>query len=864
MGATRINPRGLGAALLLRHGQVRGAGRTVARSPARFGTPWLALALTGEVLLALVDAFSGDKIVFTTAFVLAPVALAISRRSREVAIAAVVAWVLAAASGFWDHYAGSSDHLVRLVIVAAGGALAVMAARAGERARQLRAAADTERRRMAVLAAVGRLSGAERVEEAVEGLGEALVPAVADVCWVDLCEEDGSARRLLTRAGTPDREEVEAWLSTREIVAGEARHAALEHDRGRLVEVAAVEAERLALTSAAIVPLRSADRTIGVLGSAAAGGRTYDPNDVAFFEILAGRVALVLANAQLVTDLRSTQARLDGILGSLAEAVTVHDERGKTVYANDAAVRLLGRASAEDVTAAEPGELAARFAITKEDGTPVAVEELPGRRLVAGEDAPALLTRSVDRETGHAYWLLTKATALHDRGRMFAVNIIEDVTEAKDAELRQRFLAQAGQLLASSLDYEETLRRVAQLAVPSLADWCAVDLPDEHGRIQLVAVAHVDPAKVEMAHELRRRYPPDHDAPNGVPHVLAGGPPELYREIPDELIAAAIRDPEELAAVRELGMRSVMIVPMRAGDATFGAITLVSAESGRVFGDDDFAFAQDLALRAATAVQNARLYHEQARVAHTLQASLLPERLPDVPGWRSDATYQAGERGIEVGGDFYDVVPAARGHLVFLGDVTGKGVEAAALTSLVRHSARTAARFDPRPAAVLGLLNDILLQQPWVAPVTLVCSLIEDAGEAARMTVAAAGHPLPLLRRGGAVSEVGRHGVLLGAVRDVGFEQDTIAIEPGDTIVLYTDGVTDTPGRGERFGPERLAAIVAAAPPEPAEVRRRIEQALGVFQVGTSADDRAMLVLRFTGERDDAAPERPSVGSAAA
>jgi hypothetical protein len=136
-------------------------------------------------------------------------------------------------------------------------------------------------------------------------------------------------------------------------------------------------------------------------------------------------------------------------------------------------------------------ELAERFAITKEDGSPVELEELPGRRLVKGEHAPALLTRSVDIVTGRAYWLLTKASALQDRGRTYAVNIMEDVTQAKEAELRQRFLAQAGQLLASSLDYEQTLQRVARLAVPWLADWCAVDMPDDHGEIQQVALAHV-------------------------------------------------------------------------------------------------------------------------------------------------------------------------------------------------------------------------------------------------------------------------------------------------------------------------------------------------------------------------------------
>jgi serine phosphatase RsbU (regulator of sigma subunit) len=173
--------------------------------------------------------------------------------------------------------------------------------------------------------------------------------------------------------------------------------------------------------------------------------------------------------------------------------------------------------------------------------------------------------------------------------------------------------------------------------------------------------------------------------------------------------------------------------------------------------------------------------------------------------------------------------------------VTGKGIAAAALTSLVRHSVRTAARFDPRPAAVLALVNDILVEQPELAPVTLVCVLIDGS----RMTVAAAGHPPPLLRRTGKVVELGPSGILLGAIGNQTFREETVEIRRGDTVLLYTDGVTDTPGVGERFGPERLSEILNAAPDQPSGVLERIEQELRDFQSGTATDDRAMLVLRF-------------------
>jgi PAS domain S-box-containing protein len=769
-------------------GQVRGTGRIGAPGPAGFG---LLAALAAEALLAALDIATSREVLLTTAYVVAPVGLASLGRPRQVALTGTLAVALAVASGFWNHYAGSTDHLIRTAIVTVGSALALLAARAVE-------SAAADRARMAVLAAVGRLSGAERVPDAIAGLEQAIVPAVADRWWLDV---DGE------RAGE-----------------GGAPGPALD---------------------AAKVPLHSGGAALGLLGleTTAASGRRFRHDDRAFFEILAGRVTLVVANARLVTDLRSTRARLDGILGGLGEAVTVNDAHGRTVYANEAAARLLGRASPADVVDAAPGELSARFAIAKEDGTPLSAADMPGHRLVRGEQAPELLTRSVDRVTGRAYWLLTKATPLDDDTGAYAINIIEDVTEAKEAELRQRFLAQAGQVLASSLDYRQTLRRVAELAVPWLADWCAIDEPEPGGGIRQLALAHSDPSKVAMAEDLRRRFPPDPDAGTGVPGILKGGPAELFREIPDALLAQAIRDPEQLAGLRAIGMRSVMIAPMRLNDVTLGAITFVTADSGRTFEEDDFAFAQDLALRTATAVQNARLYEEQARVAHTLQASLLPDRLVEVPGWLGAASYQAGEQGAEVGGDFYDIVPAADGHLVFLGDVTGKGIAAAALTSLVRHSVRTAARFDPRPGAVLALVSDLLVEQPRPAPVTVVCALIQGA----EVSVAAAGHPPPLLRRGGRAREIGARGVLLGAVGAQSYAEHAVTAQPGDTLLLYTDGVTDTPGARDRFGHERLAALLDDAPPEPAEILERIEDALREFQTGTAVDDRAMLILRFTG-----------------
>jgi signal transduction histidine kinase/ActR/RegA family two-component response regulator len=179
------------------------------------------------------------------------------------------------------------------------------------------------------------------------------------------------------------------------------------------------------------------------------------------------------------------------------------------------------------------------------------------------------------------------------------------------AELANRqaaFLAEASAALGSSLDYEATLRTVAELAVPQVADWCVVDIVDEHGNIQRLAAAHIDPTRVETARTLLDCYPPDANAPGGIQHVIRTARPVMYPTVTDAMLVASARDPEHLRAMRELGIRSVIMVPLVANGRTFGALTFVNAESGRQYTDADFRFAQDVAYRSALAVENARAY----------------------------------------------------------------------------------------------------------------------------------------------------------------------------------------------------------------------------------------------------------------
>jgi serine phosphatase RsbU (regulator of sigma subunit) len=405
-------------------------------------------------------------------------------------------------------------------------------------------------------------------------------------------------------------------------------------------------------------------------------------------------------------------------------------------------------------------------------------------------------------------------------------------------------------VLAGSLDYEETLRTVARLAVPAVADWCAVDLAAGDS-IARVAVAHVDPERLALAREMQERYPPDPRSDQGVFGVLRHGHAELYREIPDELLEDAARDPEHLEVLRSVGLRSVMLAPMTLRDRVLGVITFVSAESGRRFDEHDLALAEDLALRAAAAVENARLYETASAISATLQSSLLPPVLPELPGMEIAAAYRPAGRGLEVGGDFYDVFSTADDQwYAVIGDVCGKGAEAAAVTALARYTIRAAAVRRRSPSAILRWLSDAMVQQSGDDDgrfCTIACAHLDLSRSPARVTVACGGHPLPLVvRADGVVEEIGTPGTLLGLIAHPELQDRSAELRGGDTLVLYTDGLTEAGAPDHVWEPEELAAAAreSAGGPAEATVNRLLTAAIG--SVPDARDDIALLALRAT------------------
>ena len=619
------------------------------------------------------------------------------------------------------------------------------------------------------------------------------------------------------------------------------------------------------------------------------------------------------------------------------------------------------------------------------------------------------------------------------------VRLLEQETKARrraeELERRASFLVELHSALDSSLDYEEVLRRLARIAVPRLADWCAIHVRGVSGALQRIAVTHADPERERFAWELEDRYPTDPDDTQGVPHVMRTGDPELYPEISDQMIEQAARDPEHLEILRSLGMRSAMLVPLRARGSTLGVMTLVSAESGKLFSQDDLDFAsavarraalsvdnarlygelskrsgeleflvsasaeldstldlhetlqklanlavpnlgdgcmvdlldehgaiervatatadesvkevlerlkgqridlasehpiavairtghlqhvedidpevhrtwtsdeayleavrewpgrsavvapmmargrtlgaiavasfsergfeeddvrviRELARRASIAVDNARLYGESSYIATKLQQSLLPPHLPEIAGVEIAARFRpAGEKN-DVGGDFYDIfVRGPDQWAITIGDVCGKGADAAAVTSLARHTLRaTAMRGDDPPDELLRTLNRAMLAEGPMAYqfCTVALASFEVGPDSTRATVSSGGHPLPIVMRSdGTVQPFGESGTLLGVVPDPELSSSELELFDGDTLVFYTDGITEARTRRGMVGVGGLLeAVRACVGCAAAEVAERIEQSLLDSEATDLRDDVALVVAQISSAGD--------------
>jgi serine phosphatase RsbU (regulator of sigma subunit)/PAS domain-containing protein len=563
---------------------------------------------------------------------------------------------------------------------------------------------------------------------------------------------------------------------------------------------------------------------------------------------LRARAESEAANAQRLT---RVERRLTSALDALGEAVTVMSADGMIVYVNDAAVSLLRAGSREDLLGAAPGSVMSRFAVFDEHGHALARTQLPGYRLLHGEaEAPPLLVRNVVIATGEERWLLNKATLIRGDGPQgdSVVNVIEDLTAIKRAELRERLLSEATAELSRSLDYESTLQRVAEVAVPGLADWCSVSLPGPRDSVEEVAIAHADPEKVALGRRLQEHKPAlmTDDSPRAA--VLRGEAGTSLVQVPEGALEGYADDPEHLEMLRGVGLSSILTVPLDAGGRRLGAMLLARGDPQRPFAPEDVSLAEELAARAATAVLNAQLYTEHAEIAATLQRGMLPPPMPWMPGWSAAALYHPAGEIAEVGGDFFDAFRAGEDWMVVIGDVAGHGPPAATLTALARHTLRTAAALTGDPARAIAQLNDTLLQVPEMALCTAACLHLRTDGERAGVVrIACAGHPLPVLVRDGDATPLGSAGPLAGAFGEVEWPVREATVRPGDVLVLFTDGVLDAMSHRGRLDEKRILDRLREGPATATGIIAHLDAALAIEPEQRRRDDTAAIALEFLG-----------------
>jgi serine phosphatase RsbU (regulator of sigma subunit) len=436
-----------------------------------------------------------------------------------------------------------------------------------------------------------------------------------------------------------------------------------------------------------------------------------------------------------------------------------------------------------------------------------------------------------------------------ERARLYEAEH-EALARAEAAAERLRFLARASETLTSSMDYRLLLERLAEAATEWFTDWCVIDVVRRDRSIERTVITGRDSKKAALVAEVDtlRRYPSDPEASLGVRRVIETGQWDMRERIEDAWLEQEARGQEDyLAMLRSLDLRSMLCVPLRAGDRILGALTFVTTGEGRSFGPIDLALAQELAFRASSALEHARLFEERTHISRTLQQSLLPPHLPEIPGADVAARYHAAGEGYEVGGDFYDLFKTARGDwAIVLGDVCGKGADAAATTALARHTLRAAAMQTRKPHRVLGLLNEAMLraEQPFC---TVAYARFQKLDGGARLTVACGGHPLTfVIRAGGAITTFGQPGTLIGAFEQPALQEETLDLHAGDAVVLYTDGVTEARNDSAVLGESGLrAALVRSANGSADEIADAIKQAALDFQNGDARDDIAIVVVKI-------------------
>jgi len=625
------------------------------------------------------------------------------------------------------------------------------------------------------------------------------------------------------------------------------------------------------------VPLRAAiatpigwdGRPIAVLVVYDRDLRTWTEDEVHFVEAVANTMGLAIERSRIEAELRDSSTRLDMSLSAGGLGAWSWGIDGDKVHLNAFALAMYGLTEESFTGVGEDF-----FAIIHPE------DRMPFRSEVAAaieaQREEHHVFRIVRPDTGEMRWIESWGRLREtESGALHIVGVCADITdrrrseheqasllarerdarlEAEAARERLSFLAEASAVLSDSLEPQVILAHIAQLCVPTLAELCFIDLVDDTGELLEQAADAATPALLDVGRLVRkRRITSGFPAANAGLARALGGEAVLHTEISDQMIEGASLDDAHLGLFRQLGARSIILFPLVARGRSLGVVSLVRTSATEPFSDDDLSLVGELASRAALAIDNGQLFHSRNRVARSLQAALLPPVLPDAPGLQLAARYDVAETDVAIGGDFYDVIPIAPGVWgVVVGDVCGRGPDAAALTGLVRHTVRSTVVREQRPSRVLGQTNEAVLNQiddSRFCTAAYLQVLTEGGGsDVVRIVASSAGHPQPILvRADGRTEPIACAGTLLGVVDDPVLVDAELDLHPGDAVVLYTDGVTEARRGHELFGEARLLDALGGLAGQSAEViATGLEAAVTAFRSG-ARDDMAILVVRASG-----------------
>jgi serine phosphatase RsbU (regulator of sigma subunit) len=430
---------------------------------------------------------------------------------------------------------------------------------------------------------------------------------------------------------------------------------------------------------------------------------------------------------------------------------------------------------------------------------------------------------------------------------LLGAGLIHFVLErVRDQRWRLEFLNAATVNLDTSLDPQQTLQQIAHTAVPELAELCVIDLVDGDGWITATVAAAADPAVARSFEKVRSEHPLHIRGHHPIATALQARKPFIVQGLADSgALQRAAEGDEQARFMREAGCRSAAIFPMIARGRMLGALSFLHLGEDASYDSSQLAVLEDLTGRAALAYDNARLYAERARVAQTLRRSLMPAALPPIPGLELASFFRPVGAGYEVGGDFYDVFGDPSSCWLVVGDVCGKGADAAVLTGFLRHTTIAYAREGVGPASVLARVNQAMLEQDFDGRfATAILAHLAFRGSEVQITIAAAGHPPALIARaGGEAEEFGGRGTLLGVFADPAIDETSTVLRPGDALALYTDGLSEAHAPARTLTVAEMLRRLSARPPRSAQ--ETIDALVELVELSDDArDDVALLAAR--------------------